>query len=173
MDPLSSVVLVWIIEFLFICHNFIYSHFILFLKISLSIQLFVVIQRTFTKEVYRHVSYMVDYFYPDTRICRVFSFPFKFYLLEDITNNIPNIVFNSVTHLKLQDKNPFKHEFFVRLACTFPSLKNLSISNIQPTFSRFHEHHLLEKDWWSIIEYPHLVSLDVEKAMTCDGILLK
>jgi hypothetical protein len=109
---------------------------------------------------------MVDYFYPNTMICRVFSLPFKFHLLEDITNNIPNIVFNSVTHLKLQDKNPFKHEFFVRLACAFPSLKNLSISNIQPPFLRFHEHHLLEKDWCSIIEYPHLVSLDVEEADT-------
>ncbi len=30
----------------------------------------------------------------------------------------------------------------------------------------FHEHHLLEKDWCSIIEYPHLVSLDVEEADT-------
>ena len=66
-------------------------------------------------------------------ICRVFSLPFKFDRLEDITNNIPNIIFDSVTHLKLWDKDPFKHEFFVRLARAFPFLKSLSIWNIQTT----------------------------------------
>jgi hypothetical protein len=109
---------------------------------------------------------MVDYFDPFKMICCVFSLPFKFHRLQDITNNIPNIVFNSVTHLEVWDKDPFKHEFFIQLARAFPFLKNLSVSNLQPSFWRFHKYHLLHKDWCSIVEYPYLVSLNMEKANT-------
>jgi hypothetical protein len=120
------------------------------------------IQRTFTNIEHQKMACMVDYFDPFNMICRVFSLPFKFHRLEDIANNIPNIVFNSVTHLKLWDKDAFKHEFFVRLARAFPFLQNLSIWNIKPPFLRFDESHLRNKDWCSIVEYPHLISLDIE-----------
>ncbi|CAF1590917.1 unnamed protein product [Rotaria sp. Silwood1] len=121
------------------------------------------IQRTFTNLEHRQVACMVDYFEPYEMICRVFSLPFKFHLLESIGNNIPNIVFNSVTYLKLWDIDPFKYEFFVRLARAFPFLKNLSIRNIIPPFLD-KNYHLRDKDWLSIIEYPHLISLDMERA---------
>ena len=120
------------------------------------------IERTFTNIKHQQVACMVDYFDPFYMIYRVFSLPTKFNRLEHIANNIPNIVFNSVTHLKLWDKNAFKHEFFVRLARAFPFLKNLSISNIQPPFWNLMNPHLRDKDWCSIIEYPHLISLDMK-----------
>ncbi|CAF2846787.1 unnamed protein product [Rotaria sp. Silwood2] len=126
------------------------------------------IQRTFTNIEHRQVAFMVDYFEPYNMICRVFSLPFKFHLLERIGNNIPNIVFNSVTHLKLWDKDAFKYEFFVRLARAFPFLKNLSIHNFIPPFLA-DDYHLRDKDWLSIIEYPHLISLDVELAYSDYG----
>jgi len=122
------------------------------------------IERTFTNIKHRQVVCMVDYLDPDSMIYRVFSLPTKFNRLEGITNNIPNIVFNSVTYLKLTDKNAFKHEFFVRLARAFPFLKNLSISNIRPPFLRLEEPYLGDKDWCSIIEYSHLIFLDVQHA---------
>ncbi|CAF1098152.1 unnamed protein product [Rotaria sordida] len=118
------------------------------------------IQRTFTNIKYREVACMVDYFNSRDITSRVFSLPFKFDRLENITNNIPNIVFDSVTHLKLWDKDPFKHDFFVRLTRAFPFLKYLSMWNIQPPFFKLREFHLYEKDWCSIVEYPHLISLD-------------
>jgi hypothetical protein len=124
------------------------------------------IKRTFTNIKHGQVACMVDYFTTMKIMCRVFSVPFKFHSLERVTNNIPNIVFNSVTHLKLHEKDPFKHEFFVRLAQGFPFLKNLTIGNIQPPFWRFHEIHLLERDWCSTVEYPHLISLDMKEAGT-------
>jgi hypothetical protein len=124
------------------------------------------IERTFTNLEHRQVACMIDYFVHRNMICRVFSLPFKFDRLIDITNNIPNIVFNSVTHVKLWDKVPFKHEFFVRFARAFPCLKNLSISIIEPPFWRVHERDLLDKDWCSIVEYPHLISLDIEHVNT-------
>jgi hypothetical protein len=124
------------------------------------------IEQTFTNVKHGQMGCMVDYFDPTIMICRVFSLPFKFPHLERIANNIPNIIFNSVTHLTLWDTNPFKHEFFIRLQRAFPFVKNLSIYNIKPPFWRFGEHHLRDKDWCSIVEYPHLRYLDVSDAAT-------
>jgi hypothetical protein len=120
------------------------------------------IQRTFTNIEHRQMACMVDYFDPYKMICRVFSLPFKFDRLRHIGHNIPNIVFNSVTHLKLWDKDAFKHEFFIRLARTFPFLQNLSIWNITSPFLEIPQYHLRHKDWCSIVEYRHLISLDIE-----------
>ena len=120
------------------------------------------IERTFADERYRHTGYMVDYFTSSRNICyRVFSLPFKFDRLKYVTNNIPNIMFESVTYLKLRDDEPFKHEFFVRLARAFPFLKSLSIWNLEAPFFTLHEYHLRDKDWCSIVEYPHLISLNI------------
>jgi hypothetical protein len=58
------------------------------------------IEQTFTNSKHRQIDCMVDYFDPTKMICRVFSIPFKFGRLEQIANNIPNIVFNSVTHVR-------------------------------------------------------------------------
>jgi hypothetical protein len=121
------------------------------------------IERTFTNLEDQQVCCMVDYLSPMKMLCRVFSLPFKFDRLEYIGNNIPNIVFKSVTHVALWDTDPFKHEFFVRLARAFSFLKKLSIWNIKPPFLRFHEFHLRNTDWCSIVEYPHLMSLDIER----------
>ncbi len=121
------------------------------------------IERTFTNLKHQQVASMVDHFGPFCVIYRAFSLPTKFNRLTHISNNIPNIVFNSVTHLKLSDKNAFKHEFFVRLARAFPFLKNLSISNINPPFWNFIDPHLSDKDWCSIIEYSHLSYLDMKR----------
>jgi hypothetical protein len=107
---------------------------------------------------------MVNYCSPSDMICRVFSLPFKFHRLETIGNNIPNIVFDSVTHLTLRDNDPFRHEFFLRLARAFPFLKSLSINSIQPPNLRRHECHRYHTDWCSIVEYPHLISLDINDA---------
>jgi uncharacterized protein (DUF433 family) len=124
------------------------------------------IKRAFRNLEHRQVACMVDYYVSFKMIYRVFSLPFKFDRLEDITNNLPNIVFNSVTHLKLWDIDPFKHEFFIRLARAFPFLRSLSIWSIRAPFWRLGELHLRDKDWCSIVEYPHLISLDVKEANT-------
>ncbi|CAM4808853.1 unnamed protein product [Rotaria magnacalcarata] len=122
------------------------------------------IERTFANTEHRQIGCLVDYYTCGKLICRVFSLPFKFDRLANITNNIPNIVFNSVTHLELRDKYPFKHEFFIRLARGFPFLKSLSIDTILAPNWRCREHHLYHIDWCSIVEYPHLISLDIDSA---------
>ncbi|CAF0889923.1 unnamed protein product [Rotaria sordida] len=122
------------------------------------------IEQTFTNIKYRQIASLIDYDSCKNSICRVFSLPFKFARLTNITNNIPNIVFNSVTHLKLRDKYPFKYEFFIRLARGFPFLKSLSIDTILAPNWRVNEYHLQHIDWCSIVELPHLISLDIDSA---------
>ncbi|CAF4870687.1 unnamed protein product [Rotaria sp. Silwood1] len=75
---------------------------------------------------------------------------------DDIQRTFTNLEHRQVAY-------PFKYEFFVRLARAFPFLKNLSIRNIIPPFLD-KNYHLRDKDWLSIIEYPHLISLDMERA---------
>ncbi|CAF5021397.1 unnamed protein product, partial [Rotaria magnacalcarata] len=122
------------------------------------------IERTFANIEHRQIGCLIDYYTCRKLICRVFSLPFKFDRLSKITNNIPNIVFNSVTDLELCDKYPFKHEFFIRFARGFPFLKSLSIDTILAPNWRCREHHLYHIDWPSIVEYPHLMSLDIDSA---------
>ncbi|CAF4262047.1 unnamed protein product [Adineta steineri] len=122
------------------------------------------IEQSFINRKYGQVACMIDCLDSSSILYRIFSLPTKFNYLNDITNNIPNIIFNSVTYLKLKDRNAFKHEFFVRLQRSFPNVKHLSISNIQQRYWRCNERYLLEKDWCSIIEFSHLIVLDVKDA---------
>ncbi|CAF4210339.1 unnamed protein product, partial [Rotaria sordida] len=85
--------------------------------------------------------------------------------VTNLGNKFPNIVFSYVTHLLVEDTNPFEHEFFMRIARSFPLLKCLRIFNIESqvldglmTFSS--DNCQLH----SIIEYPHLTTLDVQYA---------
>lgn len=64
-------------------------------------------------------------------ICSIFSLPFIFEYLIDLRNRFPNIVFNYVTHLIVQDNDAFRHAFFVRIAQSFTLLKRLRICNIE------------------------------------------
>ena len=108
---------------------------------------------------------MVDYVDSSTILYRVFSLPTTFNHLTHITNNNPTIVFNSVTRLELNDTSAFDHEFFVRLAQTFPFLESLSIRNTRPPLCGSDEYGLQYKGGCSSIEYSHLTFLDVRYAI--------
>ncbi len=120
------------------------------------------IQQTFANTNLHQMACIVDYFGTTKNICHVFSLPFTFARLENITNNLPSIIFRSVTHLALEDKVPFKHEFFIRIAQAFPLLESLSIRNIRPPFWRFGKRTLIGNESYSIVTYPHLISLDMD-----------
>lgn len=116
------------------------------------------IEQSFANGKYRQVNVMVDYLMPRSLTSRVFSLPCKFSRLDDIGNNIPNIVFNTVTHVTLLDKDAFVYDFFVRLARAFPFLQKLSVSNIRPPFWDWQNE---DENWCSAIEYPHLIFLNI------------
>ncbi|CAF1593729.1 unnamed protein product, partial [Adineta steineri] len=130
------------------------------------------IQLTLANIGEQHVSSMVNYItsidsyvYMVRTACSIFSLPFGFDHLQDIGNNFPNIVFSYVTYLLIEDIMPFEHEFFMRIARSFPLLKHLFIRNKASqkldglmTFSSDN------CQFQSIIEYPHLTILDVRFA---------
>ena len=120
------------------------------------------LQRTFTNVGIPHVACVADYWRSGAFQYHAFSLPFKFHRLEHVTNNFLNIVFNYVTYLGLSDGNAFKHEFFIRVTQCFPSLRYLSVINLKPPFWKFSVVPPPVHDkWCSIIEYPHLISLDI------------
>ena len=120
------------------------------------------IQQSFINTKYGQVTSMVNQVGPRRWICHIYTLPFKFHLLQCVGKNVPNIVFNSVTHLKLWEHNEYRYEFFFRINRTFPFLQKLSIRNKKPPFWRFEDFHLRDRDWCSTIEYPHIISLNIK-----------
>ncbi len=119
------------------------------------------IQQTLTNIRHGQVNCIIDHHYKFKAICHIYSVPFTFTHLKMISNNFPNIVFHTVTHLHASDRIPMKHEFFIRISHAFPLLKSFSLENdsSQPRFS-----DQLKSDdnsSYSLIEYSHLISLDI------------
>ncbi|CAF4620905.1 unnamed protein product, partial [Rotaria sp. Silwood2] len=117
------------------------------------------IQRTFTNIRYQQVCCIVNYLTTGRALSHIFSLPFMFDYLRNIGNTFPPIVFNHVVSLTVYDTVPFEHEFFIRIARSFPILKELSVINFQSQLHisnglNFHDNQL-----HSIVEYPHLISL--------------
>jgi len=123
------------------------------------------IQQTLTNIGQQHVSSMLNYINRGTAVCSIFSLPFQFDFLQDLGNTFPDIVFSYVTYLYVEDINPFKQEFFIRIARSFPLLKYLTIYNVKPPV--LHDVMPFSSDncqLYSTIEYPHLIRLDVRLA---------
>ncbi|CAF4429657.1 unnamed protein product, partial [Rotaria magnacalcarata] len=119
------------------------------------------IQQTLINIGQQNTATIVNYLSTCTVECSILSLPFVFDFLGPLGNIFPDIVFNYVTYLHVQDNDPFKHEFFVRIARSFPLLKYLRISNIDPQISAYMKLTSKHIQSYSMIEYPHLISLDV------------
>lgn len=85
--------------------------------------------------------------------CHVYSYPYPYTYYKKITNNFPGGLFPYVRHISLFDEHPFGHEFFLRIAQSFPFMERLTLHNRKPQKN--------DNQQWSIIEYPHLDTLDL------------
>ena len=123
------------------------------------------IQQTLTNIGQQHVTSMVNYIQRGIAACSIFSLPYEFDYLKHLGNKFPSIVFSCVAFLLVEDINPFKHEFFIRIARSFPLLKCLRIFNRESQgldgFMTFSSDNC---QLHSIIEYLHLTRLDVRYA---------
>ncbi len=119
------------------------------------------IQRTFINGACQQVGCIVDYFTDVQAISHVFSLPFAFNRLNVIGNNLPHIIFNNVTFLWICDTVPFKQEFFVRIARSFPLLKSLCFTNFKSQLSDSNELESANNGSYSVVEYPHMTTLDI------------
>ncbi|CAM2725543.1 unnamed protein product [Rotaria socialis] len=119
------------------------------------------IQQTFINIGQQNATTIVNRLSRSVVECSIFSLPFAFDYLGSLGNTFPNIIFNYVTYLVVEDKDAFRHEFFVRIARSFPSLKDLRIFNIELQLSSDCTLSSDHSQSYSMIEYPHLTSLDV------------
>ncbi|CAF2179596.1 unnamed protein product [Rotaria magnacalcarata] len=119
------------------------------------------IQQTLINIGQQNAATIVNYLSMYTAECSIFSLPFAFDYLPCLGNIFPNIVFNYVTYLLVEDNDGFKHEFFVRIARSFPLLKYLRIFNIESQVLADMKLSSDHSQSYSMIEYPHLTSLDV------------
>jgi hypothetical protein len=93
--------------------------------------------------------------------CLIYSYPYKLEFYINVTNNFSGGLFTSVTKVSLYDERPFEYEFFVRIAQSFPFMKELKIRNEKAQ----NDKHLItltnDNQPLSIIEYANLTILDV------------
>ncbi|CAF1450628.1 unnamed protein product [Rotaria sp. Silwood1] len=114
------------------------------------------IQNTFKNVKSNQIISCIDYFPKIHEFqCHIYSYPYTLNYYESITNNFPGGLFTCVHHISLFDERPFEHEFFLQIAKSFPFIKDLRLCNLEPQNNN--------KQQQSIIEYPHLIILDLRK----------
>jgi hypothetical protein len=123
------------------------------------------IHRTFKGlEDYQIISYI--HYFPHDRIgqCHIYSQPYTMNYLYGLTNSFPGGLFKFVHKVSLFDEHPFEHEFFIRIAQSFPLLRTLSIDNNSPQNHKRCED--LNKNYRSfpVIKYSHLTLLCLDMA---------
>jgi hypothetical protein len=112
------------------------------------------IQKTFNKLKNNHIISSIDYFPKlDQFHCHIYSYPYTQMYYDNISNNFSGGIFQCVHKISLFDERPFEHEFFLRLAQSFPFMKELVLHN--------REQQKNENQQWSIIEYLHITVLDL------------
>jgi hypothetical protein len=114
------------------------------------------IQQTFKDFKSNQVISCVDYF-QEARYgeCHAYSYPYKSKYYYMITNNFPDRLFECVRIVSLFDERPFEHEFFLRIAQSFPLMKKLTVINRKAQKNK----QCRKSENLSIIEYHHLTEL--------------
>ncbi|CAF4541005.1 unnamed protein product [Rotaria socialis] len=120
------------------------------------------IQYTFNDFHNNHIISYVDYFTDTQRgQCHIYSYPYTLNEYCKITNNFPGGLYKCVTKISLYDERPFEYKFFLRIAQSFPYLKKLIIENMK---SQNDKPKSDDNQNLPIIEYPHLITLDLTEA---------
>ncbi|CAF2045231.1 unnamed protein product [Rotaria magnacalcarata] len=93
--------------------------------------------------------------------CHIYSSPYPAKYYEYITNNFPDGLFKYVREFSLYDERPFEHEFFIKIAKSFPFMEKLTVYNNKPQLSKFDERSTDDNRHLSVIQYPYLRLLDL------------
>ncbi|CAF2725803.1 unnamed protein product [Rotaria sp. Silwood2] len=116
------------------------------------------IQHSFTGLEDNHVICYVDYFLKERSAqCHFYSYPYTLRYYDNITNSFRSGLFKCVTQVSLFDDRPFEHEFFIRIAQSFPLMKDLSVINRTGQQQKANDNN----EHFSIIEYLHLNELNL------------
>ncbi|CAF3219063.1 unnamed protein product [Rotaria socialis] len=97
--------------------------------------------------------------------CHIYSYPYKWKVYNNITNNFRGGLFTGVTEVSLYDERPLEDEFFLRIAQSFPLMKELTIRNLKAQNNKQLAKSNNDNQMLSIIEYPNLTRLDLTSRM--------
>ena len=82
-----------------------------------------------------------------------------------LSNQFPGGYYPSVRVLSLYDDEPFQHRFFLQLVQSFPLIQKLVLTNREPQREyKYSNQSINENCHLSIVEYSHLVELDIERS---------
>ncbi|CAF3161616.1 unnamed protein product, partial [Rotaria sp. Silwood2] len=119
------------------------------------------IQHTFNDLQDSQIISCINYF-QEIRIyneCHIYSYPYKFKVYKTITNNFPGNLYGCVREISLMDERPFEHEFFLRIAQSFPLMEKLTVVNKKSQNNKLCNKSKNDNQDLSIIKYPHLTDL--------------
>ncbi|CAF4354321.1 unnamed protein product, partial [Rotaria magnacalcarata] len=107
----------------------------------------------------------VDYF-PDFKHdqCHIYTYTYRAKTHEYITNNFPGGLFKYIREVSLYDDRLFEHEFFVKIAESFPFMEQLTIYNRKPQKNKFYEQSNYDNQHLSPIQYSYLSVLELFSA---------
>jgi hypothetical protein len=90
--------------------------------------------------------------------CHIYSYPYRLKEYDNITNHFPGGLFQYVRVISLFDEQPFEHEFFLKIAQSFPLLEKLTLVNQK-------DQKLNDNDEdFSIVKYNYLKELILYEA---------
>jgi hypothetical protein len=82
------------------------------------------VQHTFKDIKDYHIISSVDYSSQAKEgRCYIYSYPYSLKYYDNITNHFSDGLFQYVSKISLFDEHPFEHEFFLRIAQSFPFIK--------------------------------------------------
>ncbi|CAF4188409.1 unnamed protein product, partial [Rotaria sordida] len=123
------------------------------------------IQQTFNNLQYTKIISCVDYFLEYKQaLCHIYSYPFLMEHFEDITNNFPGGLYPYVRIVSLYDEHPFEHEFFIRIAQSFPFMEKLTINNRYAQNQKESFKLINDKSNLLIVKYNYLIELYIDRA---------
>ncbi|CAF4663674.1 unnamed protein product, partial [Rotaria sp. Silwood2] len=93
--------------------------------------------------------------------CHIYSYPYKWKIYNNITNNFRGGLFTNVTRVSLYDECPFEYEFFLRIQISFPFMKELTIKNRKAQKYKQFIKSNNNNQILPIIKYPNLTRLDL------------
>ncbi|CAF1435759.1 unnamed protein product [Rotaria sordida] len=119
------------------------------------------IQNSFKEFKHNQIICCVNYFSETVKgQCRIYSCPYISKEYTNITNNFPGGLFECVRQISLYDEHPFEHEFFLRIAQSFPLMKKLTLVNKKAQKNKSKDDH----QNLTIAKYPHLKDIDLYQA---------
>ncbi|CAF3201428.1 unnamed protein product [Rotaria sp. Silwood2] len=122
-------------------------------------------QHTFEYFYNNKINSCVDYFKEKQYSqCLIYSYSYKFMFYKYLSNNFTGGFFKYVTEVSLYDERPFEHEFFLRIAHSFPIVRDLTLINRKPQLDKQYIKSKNNNQNLSIIEWSHLTRLTLCEA---------